>query len=135
LKQISATKLTNGKSIMASNPNDPLGLFGGGAARQATPPTTAPVLVVSSPEPAKPKTDWAGVILGILIGIVAMLAYDRFVIGGQGNRQGDRQDQQQIDDRQDKKQDQKEQSKPAGKTLVFIHERNPQSIEIGRAHV
>jgi hypothetical protein len=95
------------------NPNDPLGLFSGD---------------YQSPQPPADrgtKSDFSTLVIGMLIAFALMLGYQRI----QQDRGGDRQHQEQIDDgKGDQKQDDK-QSKSAGKTLVFIHERNPQPIE------
>lgn len=60
---------------------------------------------------------WHSLVVGVLIGAAALLAYQRFAPDGVPD--GDR--------------DREEQVEPApsvsGKTLIFVHERNPQPIE------
>jgi hypothetical protein len=100
------------------NPYDPLGLF------------TSDDLLTNRPIGTNPQpgggSDFSTLIIGMLIAFALMLGYQRI----QQDRDGDRQHQEQIDDsKDDQKQSDDKQSKSAGKTLVFIHERNPQSIE------
>jgi hypothetical protein len=104
------------------NPNDPLGLFSGDY--QAPP---EPVKAADGTRSVPATTDWSGIVVGILIAIAGILLYNRLE---SDSSNGDRQHQEQIDDgKGDQKQSDDKQSKSAGKTLVFIHERNPQSIE------
>jgi hypothetical protein len=106
-----------------SNPNDPLGLFSGD---YQAPQPPDPAKAADGTRSATATTDWSGIVVGILITIAGILLYNRLE-GDSSN--GDRQHREQIDDgKGDQKQDDK-QSKSAGKTLVFIHERNPQPTE------
>jgi hypothetical protein len=60
-------------------------------------------------------------IVGLLLGLLLVLGYQRLVPpDGGGDRKQDRQDQ---------KEEKRDQPAIAGKTLIFVHERNPQSIE------
>lgn len=73
-------------------------------------------------------------IVGILLGVVLLIGYQRYVQPDDGDGRGDRDRQDQRDDddkREDKKQDDKkdQQASVKLKTLVFVHERDPQAIE------
>lgn len=94
-----------------SNPNDPLGLF----------PEHRNVFVQASatgqnfggsPPPGSQLTN---IIVGVLIGVALLLGWQRFQQGGSVQPDGQRQEQRQ--------------SKSDSKTIVFIHELNPQSID------
>lgn len=95
--------------------SDPLGLF---PERQATQKSAAS-------GGGGGGVGW--LVVGLLLGVALLFGYQRFVIPG--GDQDDRRDQQ--DERRDKKDEKEKDATPAvkGKTLVFIHERNPQPIE------
>ena len=107
-----------------TNPNDPLGLFSGD---YQAPQPPEPVKAADGTRSVPATFEVSTLIIGMLIAFALMLGYQRIQ---QDRSDGDRQHKEQIDDgKGDQKQSDDKQSKSAGKTLVFIHERNPQSIE------
>jgi len=91
--------------------------------------TPQPQVIVQQSPSSGGGVGW--LIVGLLLGIALLIGYQRFAVpDGGGDREQDKQDQRKDDGKkqEDKKQEDK---KPAfkGKTLVFVHERNPQPIE------
>lgn len=80
-------------------------------------------LVDNTPQPVEsPRGDsgWSKAIAGILVGVAALLAFQKYAPDF-GNP---------FDDRdRDQQEEREKEPRPAGKTLIFLHERNPQSIE------
>jgi hypothetical protein len=99
--------------------NDPLDLFGGGSGGKSL-----------QSQPKQPSALSLNSIISIaLLGLVVFLAYQRFAPDFFGDRK--RQKDEQKDEKRDEKKDEKQDIVPKieGKTLIFIHERDPQPIE------
>ncbi len=66
--------------------------------------------------PSRREPGWQTLLVGMLIGAAVLLAYQRFAPDGiPYDREGDR--------------DERVEPATEGKTLIFVHERNPQPIE------
>ncbi len=100
--------------VAMSNPNDPLGLF-----PVSDPAQTSRYALASGAEQQpfqpQPPSQFTNIIVGVLIGIALVMGWQRF-----GN---------QLSPLPDDQRQEQHQSKVDAKTIVFIHERNPQSID------
>lgn len=106
---------------MIATMNDPFGIY-----RDETLRPTSPVAggqVASGQAGDGGGAGW--LIVGILLGVALLVGWQRF--GGDGD--GGKRDRDQQEQRDDRKEDREQQAKVEGKTLVFVHERDPQSIE------
>lgn len=81
-------------------------------------------LVDNTPQPVESSggdSGWTKMIAGILVGVAVLLAFQKFApdfdVNPFDGRDGDQQEEREKEPR------------AAGKTLIFLHERNPQSIE------
>ena len=94
--------------------SDPLDLF----------PERQPQVVIQQQSPPSGGAGW--LVVGLLLGIALFFGYLRFTVPDNGgDREQDKQDQ-----REEEKDDDKQVApKFKGKTLIFVHERNPQPIE------
>lgn len=100
---------------MSNAPADPFGIF------DRQPPT---VIIQQQP----PARDWLSVVLVIaLASFLTFVYWQRFDHQRGDDKQDDQQDQR--DDKRDDKKDPDPAPRIVGKTLIFIHERNPQPIE------
>lgn len=106
--------------------NDPLGLFGsrekpsGDIGSHEKPSASA---VGSGGNPTS-KFDFSTLLIGGLLGIAILLVYQRIKNDG-GRIDGDRQQQEQREGDSSNRQ----QANSSYRTLIFLHERNPQPIE------
>jgi hypothetical protein len=95
-------------------------------------PLADPLGLFSQPQPAPkpPTTSSLSTIISIaLLGLVVFLAYQRFAPDFFGDKE--HQKDEQKDQKRDEKKDEKQDIAPKieGKTLIFVHERDPQPIE------
>lgn len=111
---------------MSNRTNDPLGLFSKPTQPTSHQPSTQDQVGTSkSPSDGlgeSSKLDFATLLIGCLIGAAVLLIYQRLG-NDRGSNDRDRGQQEQRDDGR------KDQPATSYKTLIFLHERNPQSIE------